>query len=92
MREKLEALKERALRELEELDSLQKLKDFQVRYLGRKGELKALLKGMGKLPPEERPLMGQLANRIKDLIEKAITDREEVLRLKKKGGDWSPRG
>ena len=80
MREKLEALKERALRELEELDSLQKLKDFQVRYLGRKGELKALLKGMGKLPPEERPLMGQLANRIKDLIEKAITDREEVLR------------
>ena len=80
MREKLEALKERALRELEELDSLQKLKDFQVRYLGRKGELKALLKGMGKLPPEERPLMGQLANRIKDLMEKAITDREEVLR------------
>jgi len=80
MREKLEALKERALRELEELDSLQKLKDFQVRYLGRKGELKALLKGMGKLPPEERPLMGQLANRIKDLVEKAITDREEVLR------------
>jgi len=80
MREKLEALKERALRELEELDSLQKLKDFQVRYLGRKGELKALLRGMGKLPPEERPLMGQLANRIKDLMEKAITDREEVLR------------
>ena len=80
MREKLEALKERALRELEELDSLQKLKDFQVRYLGRKGELKALLKGMGKLPPEERPLMGQLANRIKYLMEKAITDREEVLR------------
>ncbi len=80
MREKLEALKERALRELEELDSLQKLKDFQVRYLGRKGELKAILKGMGKLPPEERPLMGQLANRIKYLMEKAITDREEVLR------------
>jgi len=80
MREKLEALKERALRELEELDSLQKLKDFQVRYLGRQGELKALLRGMGKLPPEERPLMGQLANRIKDLMEKAITDREEVLR------------
>ena len=80
MREKLEALKEKALRELEGLDSLQKLREFQVRYLGRKGELKSLLKEMGRLAPEERPLVGQLANRIKDLVEKAIAEKEKVLR------------
>ncbi len=80
MREKLEALKEKALRELEGLDSLQKLREFQVRYLGRKGELKSLLKEMGRLAPEERPLVGQLANRIKDLVEKAIAEKERVLR------------
>ncbi len=80
MKEKLEELKERALKELEGLDSLQKLREFQVRYLGRKGELKALLKGMGKLDPEERPLVGQLANKVKDLLEGAIARKEEVLR------------
>ncbi len=82
MKEKLEALREKALKELEGLDSLQKLRDFQVRYLGRKGELKTLLKSMGKLPSEERPLVGQLANRIKDFIEEAIADRERVLRAR----------
>ncbi len=81
MREKLEALKEKALKELMEVDSLQRLKEFQVRYLGRKGELKALLKGMGKLDPEERPLVGQLANKIKDILEGAIKEREEALRI-----------
>ncbi len=82
MKEKLEALKEKALKELGEVESLQKLREFQVRYLGRKGELKALLKGMGRLDPEERPLIGQLANRIKDILEEAIAEKGEALRAR----------
>jgi len=82
MREKLEALREKALKELEKLDSLQDLKALRVRYLGKKGELKALLKGMGRLDPQERPLVGQLANSIKNFIEKAIEEKEEILRIR----------
>ncbi len=82
MKEKLEALKEKALKELGEVESLQKLREFQVRYLGRKGELKALLKGMGRLDPQERPLIGQLANRIKDILEEAIAEKGEALRAR----------
>lgn len=80
MKRQLEELKERALKELDAVESIQALRDFRVKLLGRKGELKAILKGMGRLSPEERPLVGQMANQVKTILEKAIEQKEELLR------------
>jgi len=80
MKRQLEELKERALKELDTVESTRALRDFRVKLLGRKGELKAILKGMGRLSPDERPLVGQMANQVKVLLEKAIEQKEEFLR------------
>ncbi len=80
MRDSLNGLKERALRELASVGSTQELREFQLRFLGKKGELKAVLRGMGKLPPEERPTVGRMANQIKELLERAIEEKEALLR------------
>ncbi len=80
MRDSLSGLKERALRELASVGSTQELREFQLRFLGKKGELKAVLRGMGKLPPEERPTVGRMANQIKELLERAIEEKEALLR------------
>ena len=82
MKRRLEELKERALKELEAVESTQALKEFRVKLLGRKGELKAILKEMGRLSPDERPLVGQIANQVKALLEKAIEEKEKLLRQK----------
>ena len=76
----MNGLKERALRELASVGSTQELREFQLRFLGKKGELKAVLRGMGKLPPEERPTVGRMANQIKELLERAIEEKEALLR------------
>ena len=54
-----------ALGELESVQSSAALEALRVRLLGKKGELTALLRGMGKLSPEERPAMGQLVNSVR---------------------------
>ena len=82
MKRQLEELKERALKELDTVESTRALRDFRVKLLGRKGELKAILKGMGRLSPDERPLVGQIANQVKALLEKAIEEKEKLLRQK----------
>jgi phenylalanyl-tRNA synthetase alpha chain len=79
MRETLIALKEQALGQLEQLQTIAELNDFRVKYLGKKGELTDILKGMGKLPAEERPLVGQLVNEVRDTIEKQIEDKKANL-------------
>ena len=73
MKEKLQQIKEAALSELKaaECDT----EALRVRYLGKKGELTAVLRGMGALTPEERPLVGQLANEVRAEIEAALTKR-----------------
>ena len=62
MREKLQALKEQALRDLETVASLEALKNLKVQYLGKKGSLTEILRGMGALSAEERPKIGQIVN------------------------------
>ncbi len=69
MREKLEQMKEEALRCIEQSSGESELQDVRVRFLGRKGELTGLMKGLGALSAEERPVVGQLVNTIKDEIE-----------------------
>ncbi len=62
MKEQLEQIKKNALASLDAAASPATLEELRVRLLGKKGELTAVLKQMGKLSPEERPVMGQLAN------------------------------
>ena len=59
MKEKLENIKREALKQIQESDAPEKLNDVRVKYLGKKGELTAVLKGMKDVAAEERPKVGQ---------------------------------
>lgn len=72
MREQLEQLKSDALHSITAASGIEPLQDIRVRLLGRKGELTALMKGLGALSAEERPVVGQLVNSIRDEIESAL--------------------
>ena len=80
MKDKLEQIRKNAMEALKELDNLKQLEEFRVRTLGKKGELTLVLRGMGSLPPEERPVMGQLANEIRSAIEKALSEKTAELK------------
>ena len=82
MKEKLEALKAQALEELVAVTSLDALKDLRVKYLGKKGPMTEILRGMGKLPAEERPKIGQIVNEIKAELEGKINEATAVLEKK----------
>ena len=75
MKQQLEAIKAAADEALRAADSNQLIESVRVRFLGKKGELTAILKQMGSLSPEERPLIGQLANQIRADIEHEIAER-----------------
>ncbi|SEH56535.1 phenylalanyl-tRNA synthetase, alpha subunit [Halobacillus karajensis] len=79
MKERLEQLKQEALTKVEEADSVQGLKDVRVEYLGKKGPITEVLRGMGKLSKEERPVIGQLANDVRESIAKAIETKQTTL-------------
>ena len=72
MKEQLEAIKAQAIAELEAASSAAELEQLRVNYLGKKSPLTAALKNMGSLTPEERPVVGQLANAIKAEIAEAL--------------------
>ena len=82
MKEKLEALKAQALEELAAVTSLDALKDLRVKYLGKKGPMTEILRGMGKLPAEERPKIGQIVNEIKAELEGKSTKQPLCWRKK----------
>ncbi|MDY5100834.1 MAG: phenylalanine--tRNA ligase subunit alpha [Oscillospiraceae bacterium] len=79
MKEQLEALREASRALIDEAVDVEALEALRVRYLGKKGELTALLKQMGKLSAEERPVMGQLANRIRGELESRLEERRSDL-------------
>lgn len=79
MKEKLEALKNEALEKIANAESLKGLQDVRIEYLGKKGPITEVLRGMGKLSPEERPVIGQLANDVRAVISDAISEKEQVL-------------
>jgi len=72
MREKLEQMRDEALRCIAQASGETALQDIRVRFLGRKGELTGLMKGLGALSAEERPVVGQVVNTIKDEIESRL--------------------
>lgn len=77
MRELLEKIRADAKAQLS--DNAADIEALRVRYLGKKGELTAVLRGMGKLSAEERPLIGQLANEVRADIEASIEERRRQM-------------
>lgn len=80
MKQQLEEIRKSAHDMLAEASSPSELEALRVKFLGKKGELTAILKQMGKLSAEERPVIGQLANEVRSFIEKEISDRSEQLK------------
>jgi phenylalanyl-tRNA synthetase alpha chain len=72
MREQLEKLKSDALQAVATASTVEQLQDIRINLLGRKGELTALMKGLGSLEAAERPIVGQMVNSVRDEIETAL--------------------
>ena len=81
MRETIDQLRETLEQELNKTDSKQALENLRVRILGKKGELTALLRGMGALPPEERPAAGQLINTAREKFTAMLEARQDAVRM-----------
>lgn len=88
MQEQLDEIKKNAINEIAEVNNLRDAEELKVKYLGKKSELSDLLKELGKLSSEERPLFGKLINDVKVLVESKIASRindfaqqEQELRL-----------
>ena len=82
MKEKINQIKAEVVKKMSEVLNKQNLEDIKVKYLGKKGELTAVLRGMKDLIPEERPKVGALVNQVRDDLEKMIQEKEEELRIK----------
>ena len=87
MKQQLETIRQLALKAIEEAEDQQGLENLRVKYLGKKGELTAILKGMKDVSPEERPKVGQLVNetraKIEGLLEESRQKLEEAVREEK---------
>ncbi len=80
MKQALEAIRLNCVEELQNAHDMQTLENIRVKFLGKKGELTAILKQMGKLSAEERPVIGQLANEIRSYMEEQISTRSAQLK------------
>lgn len=77
MKEQIEQIRKNATEEISKVTDAKELNDIRVKYLGKKGELTAVLRGMGALSAEERPVIGSLVNVVRDELEKLISEKEE---------------
>lgn len=87
MKEEIENIRNNAVKEIEIASDAKELELLRVKYLGKKGELTAILRGMGSLSPEERPIVGGLVNVVKAELEEMIGKKEidfEKAELKRK--------
>lgn len=80
MKDALLKIKSLANDELSKVNDTKALEELRVKFLGKKGELTSILKQMGKLSPEERPIIGQLANQVRAEIEESITNRVKEIK------------
>ena len=82
MKEKLSQIKDLAIEKLNKISDLKSLEEIRVEMLGKKGELTSILKGMGSLSAEERPIIGQFANEVRTSIENKIDNMKKTLLAK----------
>ncbi|RAN53554.1 phenylalanine--tRNA ligase subunit alpha [Dolosigranulum pigrum] len=79
LKEQLQAIQQKAIERLEQAKETQAVEDIRIKYLGKKGDVTQVLKGMKDLSPEERPIVGKLANDVRDTIQAKISERKAVL-------------
>jgi len=84
MREQLNNIKLEAEKKLNEVSSLADLENLRLQFLGKKGALTAVLRGMGALSPEERPVIGQLANDVRNFVESKLEEAVKSLQNKER--------
>ena len=77
MKEEITKIKENSIKEINECKDTKTLSEIKIKYIGKKGELTAVLRKMGTLPPEERPVIGSLVNEIRDELENLIQNKEK---------------
>ena len=82
MKDQLKSLLTAAKESVETAESLQSLEDIRIKYLGKKGELTAIMKQMGKLSKEERPEVGKIANEVRSDIEMVLSEYKEAMKEK----------
>ncbi len=82
MKEQIEQIEENAIKEIELSQEIKNLEQIKVKYLGKKGELTAILRGMGAISAQERPIIGSLVNEVRERIEIAFAKKEEELKNK----------
>lgn len=79
MKEKLQHIQEEAAKRIQEANSLDKLNEVRVAFLGKKGELTAVLKGMKDVAPEDRPKVGQWVNEVRAELEGLLEETKAKL-------------
>lgn len=87
MKEKLNLIKQEALKEIENAQNLTEINDIKVKYLGKQGQLTLILRGMRDVAPEDRPIVGSLVNEVRGVLENKFDEREkyfENIELNKK--------
>ena len=82
MKDKLQAIREEALKQIRESNRLDKLNEVRVSFLGKKGELTAVLKGRKNVDPKERPFVGQMVNETREAIEEFLEETKKKLEEK----------
>ena len=82
MEEKINQIRKEAEEEISKIEDIHALNEIRVKVLGKKGELTEILRGMGSLSSEERPVIGSLVNKVRDEIEGLITSKETELKKK----------
>lgn len=82
MKEKIAKIKENSIKEINQCNDEKALNEIRVKYLGKKGELTAILRGMGSLTAEERPIIGELVNEVRDELEAFIQEKEQEFKKK----------
>ncbi len=84
MKEKIEQIRLLAEEELNKVQTIQELEQVRIKYLGKKGELTAVLRGMGNLSAEERPLVGKIANEVREAIEVMLENSIQIVKGREK--------
>lgn len=82
MVDKIQEMSEIVKKKLGEIKTLQELQELKVKYLGKKGEVTSMLKGLGGMAPEERPVFGQKVNKLREELEKSMERREREVKEK----------
>ena len=82
MGDKIQEMSEAVKKKIGEIVTLQDLQELKVKYLGKKGEVTTMLKGLGRMEPEERPVFGQKVNQLREEIEKSLERREREVKEK----------